>query len=145
MRLIKYAVIVSAISLFAIACDNSTSTNQTSNGATQPATVASPAPAAANAPASRLDSARATFSAACARCHKENGEGGLFELEDQKLKVPSLREGEAVEDTDRQLARQIANGGKGMPAFKSRLSQEQIEDLVRFIREEFQGRAAAGK
>jgi dTDP-glucose 4,6-dehydratase len=38
------------------------------------------------------------------------------------------------------FARQIANGGDGMPAFKNRLDQQRIDALVRFIRHEFQGK-----
>ena len=59
-------------------------------------------------------------------------------MKGKRLKVPSLRTGGAVKDSDAELGRQIANGGDGMPAFKERLSPDQISELVRFIREELQ-------
>ena len=55
-----------------------------------------------------------------------------------------MREGHALKHTDEQLANKIANGEDEMPSFKNRLSPEQIDDLVRFIRSEFQGRPPAG-
>jgi len=143
MKLFKVALVISVVMIFVAACGNSTGINQTSGNNAQPT---APTTAGADSPpaADTLAAARMTFNAACVRCHKADGEGGLLEIDDLKLKVPNLREGGALEETDTRLAAQIASGGKGMPAFKSRLSPEQIGDLVRFIREEFQGRATTG-
>ena len=141
MKSIKLALTVSALALF-IACTSS-STNQTANVTTQPAPAATATtPTGPPVPSDELAAARTTFSQVCARCHKENGEGGAFELEGVKLKVPNLREGHVVKDSDEELAEQIADGGDGMPAFKKRLSQEQIDNLVRFIRRDLQGGGA---
>jgi cytochrome c6 len=90
-----------------------------------------------------LAAARVTFADSCALCHKENGEGGLVKIEDKHLKVPALTKGHALGHTDAELAKQIANGGEGMPAFKDKLKPEQINDLVSFIRKQFQAGAAA--
>ena len=50
----------------------------------------------------------------------------------------------ALEDYfDEQLATKIQNGGDGMPAFKTKLDQQKIDALVRLIRHDFQGQAAA--
>ena len=62
----------------------------------------------------------------------------MVEIKGKSLKVPSLKTGGAVKDSDRELSSQIANGGDGMPAFKERLNPDQISELVRFIREELQ-------
>jgi len=37
--------------------------------------------------------------------------------------------------------KQIEKGGDGMPAFKGKLSAQQITDMISFIRHEFQGGA----
>ena len=143
MKFIKLALTVSALGLF-IACTSS-NTNQTTSVTTQPSPAAPAMTPTTTTPSpeDELAVARATFSQVCARCHKENGEGGAFELEGVKLKVPNLREGHVVKDSDKELAEQIADGGDGMPAFKKRLSQEQIDNLVRFIRRDLQGGAAS--
>src|SRR6266542_4908704 len=84
--------------------------------------------------------ARATFVKNCKTCHGEKGDGGRVKLEDgTKLKVPSLREGHALRHPDSDFLKQITKGGEGMPAFKDKLKPEEIDDLIRFIRHEFQG------
>ena len=84
--------------------------------------------------------ARATFDKNCKGCHGETGTGGPVKLEDgTKLKVPSLREGHALHHPDSDFVKQITKGGDGMPAFGAKLKPDQINDLIRFIRHEFQG------
>jgi mono/diheme cytochrome c family protein len=81
---------------------------------------------------------RPIYAEACARCHKLDGEGGTVEVLGKKLKVPSFKQGHALKHTDEEFAKQIAEGGDGMPAFKDRLDKEKINALVRLIRKEFQ-------
>jgi mono/diheme cytochrome c family protein len=143
MKHLKLALLISAIATFAAACasTNTTVSNGNSNAAN---TASTPAAAAVNttapAPASDdLASARSTYKAVCARCHQENGEGGTVELDEGgALKVPSFKTGHGLTHTEAQFARQIAKGGDGMPAFEKRLTPEQINGLVRFIRQEIQ-------
>lgn len=40
---------------------------------------------------------------------------------------------------------QILKGGDGMPTFKEKLSRDDINHLVRFIREDLQGNARASQ
>jgi mono/diheme cytochrome c family protein len=84
--------------------------------------------------------ARTLFEKNCQTCHGSNGEGGPVKLEDgTKLKVPSLREGHALRHPDADFVKQITKGGDGMPAFGEKLKTEEINDLIKFIRHEFQG------
>src|SRR5215510_4199061 len=102
--------------------NNSTANNQVSN--------ATPDPFAAT---------RGVFVKNCQNCHGPNGVGGPVKLEDgTKLKVPSLREGHALRHPDSDFVKQIEKGGDGMPAFKDKLNQQQVGDLIKFIRNEFQ-------
>lgn len=100
----------------------------------------SPAAAAPTATPDEFASARANFAKHCAVCHGENATGGRVEVEGRKLKVPSLKEGHALEHTDAQLVKQVTDGDDEMPAFKEKLKPEEIAELVRFIRKEFQGK-----
>ena len=143
MRHLKLALLISAITTFAVACastnttvlvDNSNNTDTNSNAAAA-ANTATNAPAASD----ELASARATYKAVCARCHQENGEGGTVEFDEGgTLKVPSFKTGHGLTHTEAQFARQIAKGGDGMPAFEKKLTPEQINGLVRYIRQEIQ-------
>jgi mono/diheme cytochrome c family protein len=145
MKPVKLVFVIAALTLFAMACNN-TNTN-TANTGTQPTPAASPAATAApSSTPDQLAAARGIYADSCALCHKENGEGGMVKIEDKRLKVPALTMGHALGHTDEQLAKQIANGGDGMPAFKDKLKPEQINDLVGYIRKQFQaGAAAPGK
>jgi mono/diheme cytochrome c family protein len=86
--------------------------------------------------------ARTIFGKDCKECHAENGQGGPVTLKDgTKLKVPTLREGHALRHNDAEFVKQITKGGDGMPAFADKLKAEEINDLIKFIRQEFQGGA----
>ena len=54
-------------------------------------------------------------------------------------KVPTFREGHALKHPDSDYVKQITKGGDGMPAFDKKLTPEQMTDLIKFIRHEFQG------
>jgi mono/diheme cytochrome c family protein len=71
-------------------------------------------------------------------CHGPRGEGKQIGA----LKVPALSEGRPVTDPDARLFTQIHDGGGGMPTFKYTFTDEQIQDLVRFLRTELQVKAA---
>lgn len=136
MRLVKLALSICAASFLVNACTQPTTvtTNQTA-----PTVAASPA-AKTIAPTDELAAARANFQKNCMGCHVEDGTGGVKTVDGKKLRVPNLREGHALKDPDEDFVKQIMNGGDGMPAFKDKMSPEQINELVRFIRKEFQGK-----
>ena len=140
MKLHKIALAAFAALPFAAACD-STQTAQNSGANARPtaaATTSTPAPAPTP---DELASAAADYSQFCIKCHKADGTGGTVELDEgETIKVPSLRE-HGLKDSDAHLAKQIAEGGDDMPPFKKRLDQQRIDNLVRYIRREFHGRA----
>lgn len=90
-------------------------------------------------PSAASNKTRELYAKNCAACHQPDGEGGMVKLEDQKLKVPSLKSDRARRHSDESMIHQILKGGDGMPAFKEKLNLNDSNDLVRFIREELQG------
>jgi len=72
-----------------------------------------------------IASSRAVYLQHCAACHGRGGAGSPDG-------APALK-GSAM--TEQRAAKVIAGGGEGMPAFKGRLTQKQITDLARFIRQ----------
>jgi mono/diheme cytochrome c family protein len=113
------------------------------SGCNKPAEIANNAPAASPTSKPTVDefaTARATFKKDCSVCHGEDGTGGLKTVEGKKLKVPNFREGHALKHPDEDFVKQITNGGDGMPKFKDKLTPQEMNDLVRFIRHEFQGK-----
>jgi cytochrome c551 len=139
MRSVKLLFIVAALALFALACGDAANTNQTANTANTANTTQPPANTNSAqtqpSPADNMTSARAVYAAECARCHGINGDGGTVTVLKKKLKVPSLKTGHALDHTEEQLAKQIRDGGDGMPAFKDQLKPEEINTLVQLIKE----------
>ena len=135
MNSAKFAAIMLVIGCLTAACKSSDTltTNQT-----QPS--ASPATAAAPGTPDPFEKAYLNFQQNCQECHGEKGQGGTVEIKGRKLKVPSLRDGHALDHPDEKFVKQITEGDDEMPAFKDKLSPAEINELVAFIRKELQGK-----
>jgi len=136
MKLISLALLCVAIALVAVACTETSTTTNTNTART----AASPAAPAATATPDPLAGARANFTKNCEPCHGANGEGGLVKVDNKQIKVPSLKSDHAIKHTDDQIAKMITNGEEAMPAFKDKMSQPEIADMVKFVRTHFQGK-----
>ncbi len=67
----------------------------------------------------------------CAECHGANGEGTKKGL--------SFLKGHALHHSEAEFIKQVTNGeGEKMPAFKDKLSTEQIAEVVKFVRNDLQ-------
>ena len=130
MKLLILALIISAIFIMS-GCSKTETANANAPGKTTTPATATP---------DELAFARANYAKHCSACHGDEGKGGLVKVEDVKLKVPSLREGRASRLTDEKMAKQIAEGGDGMPKFQDKLSPDEINAMVRFVHHEFQGK-----
>lgn len=84
---------------------------------------ASPAPAGGDA-----DKGAAIFAQNCAGCHGDNAQGGSV--------GPSLVTAELKAQSDDFFRQTILNGraGTAMPAWEGRLSAQDIEDVIAFLR-----------
>ncbi|HSE17639.1 MAG TPA: cytochrome c [Pyrinomonadaceae bacterium] len=136
MKLISFALTCVAIALFASACTETPTTTST-NTSRAAASPAAPAPTATPDP---LATARANYAKHCEACHGPNAEGGPVKVENKQIKVPSLKRDHAVKLSDDHIAKMITNGEEEMPPFKDKMSQQEIADLVKFVRKEFQGK-----
>jgi cytochrome c551 len=129
------ALVAAAGFLFVAACKNeptktAVNTSPNSNSATSQSTP------------DQFAAVKKIYGKDCQECHGPKGEGGSVKLQDgSKLKVPSLREGHALRHTDAEFVKQINKGGDGMPAFADKLKPEEVNDLIKFIRREFQAGA----
>jgi mono/diheme cytochrome c family protein len=130
MKLGILALTIIFASLFVSSCSKNGNEN-ISNGSPPPKATATP---------DEFAFARANYAKHCSTCHGAEGKGGLVQVDNTKLKVPSLTEGHALKHVDQDFVDQIENGGDGMPKFKDKLSADEIKALVRFVRHEFQGK-----
>ena len=128
----RLAITIIGLSLLATTACKQQSTTTSSNTSAKPGASSTP---------DQFANARGYYAKDCQNCHGANGEGGPVKLEDgTKLKVPSLREGHALRHSDEEFTKQITKGGDGMPAFEKKLTPDQMKDLIRFIRHEYQGK-----
>jgi mono/diheme cytochrome c family protein len=134
MKLTLLALGCVVLTLIAIACtENATPTNTS----TPHNAAASPSPAAS---VDEFAHARAIYGKNCEACHGPNAEGGLAKVDNKQIKVPSLKSDHAVKHTDEKLMKTITGGEEDMPAFKDKLTQDEISQMVRYIRKVVQGK-----
>jgi mono/diheme cytochrome c family protein len=140
MKILKIVLVLIALSLFIFACSQNPTTNTitTNNSAT---TGNANSAAQPKATVDELSNARRIYMGSCVNCHKEDGTGGVAEIEGKKIKVPDFTSDKLKKEPDAEFIEIIKNGekGDGMPAFKDKLSEEDIKNLVKFIRRDFQG------
>jgi len=133
MKSIRLTLLCALVALLTFACTEAT---PPTNSITTSTATASPA---ATATPDEFAAARANYKKNCESCHGEKAEGGIVKVDNKKLKVPSLKTAHAIHHPDADLVKKINTGGDGMPAFKDKLKPEEIQELVRLIRKEFQG------
>jgi mono/diheme cytochrome c family protein len=136
MKLIALALTCVAIGLAASACtETATPTNtNTSSAATSPA---APSPAAS---VDEFATAKANYQKHCEACHGPEATGGLVKVDNKQIKVPSLKAEHALKHTDDQITKMITNGEEEMPAFKNKMSSQEIAEMVRYVRKQIQGK-----
>lgn len=132
MKLTLLALCCVVLALVAIGC---TETASPTNTATPRTTAAASPSASPSASADEFAHAKQLYAKNCEGCHGPNAEGGLAKVNNKQIKVPSLKADHAVKHTDEQLTKMITNGEEEMPSFKDKLSQDEINQMVRYIRQ----------
>jgi mono/diheme cytochrome c family protein len=84
-------------------------------------------------PAKAQETGESLFKGKCAMCHGPDGAGKT--TMGQMLKIPDLRSVQVQKETNAQLTEIITKGKQKMPAYGDKLSKEQVEKLVTYIRE----------
>ena len=134
MRTTRFVLFVVVTLIIGLACNRAPADGPVQ---TRPSTTASPQTGVA---ADEFAATRAIFKEHCVQCHGDDASGGRVQVEGREIKVPNLTGEHARKPTDEKIAAKISEGDDEMPAFKDKLSPQQIQELVRFIRNEFQGR-----
>jgi len=76
--------------------------------------------------------AAAVYKANCAMCHGAAGDGNT--PAGKKFNVPSFSTPTAVNESDATLLSVVKDGKGKMPAWKSKLTDDQVKGVVAFIR-----------
>ena len=141
MNLLKICTII-LLTGFVYACTSATQTNTVSNTAVTTNTQQSPSASqpTASSNSAEVVTGRKLYMDNCAACHKENGTGGKMEIEGKRINPDNLTSSKIKAFTDEKITRYIVNGvpDEGMPAFKDKLNEAQIAEIVEFVRSDIQ-------
>lgn len=77
------------------------------------------------------NSAASTYKTNCVSCHGQDGRGSAV---GKSLHAADFHSAQVQQQSDAQLANVVAAGRGNMPAFATRLSKDQIDALVKYIR-----------
>ena len=138
MKSLKIGLILLTAAFFAFACGQTRMTEvniKNANNAVVVANTDSPPPAI-----NELAAARRHYSEMCIKCHKEGGFGGISEVDGKKIKAPNFTSERMIKDDGADWLEAIQNGipDDGMPAYKDKLSEPEMKDLIKLIRKDFQ-------
>ena len=73
-----------------------------------------------------------SFKAKCAMCHGADAAGKT--VMGEKLGIKDLRSAEVQKQSDADLAQIISKGKNKMPAYEGKLSNDQVQNVVAYIR-----------
>jgi mono/diheme cytochrome c family protein len=83
-------------------------------------------------PARAQETGESLFKGKCSMCHGPDGAGKT--MMGEKLKIPDLNSAAVQKKTDADLRTIIVKGKNKMPAYETKLTKEQIGELVACIR-----------
>ena len=103
------------------------------------AAVAHPTPSPTATP-DEMSGLRELYRSNCAECHKDSGKGGSAVVNGREIDAEDLTNSRMAKRSDAKLYDEIAEGAEdeGMPAFRGKLSESQINGIIRYIRTELQ-------
>lgn len=138
MNLLKIALLISGLTIFIAACGDTATKPNTNKPANQPANNTTSAQPSATK--DEMASAAVIYKEKCSRCHKEDGTGGKVDIEGTTINAEDLTSDKMKNMDDAKYIKILNEGIKdeGMPAFKGKLTDDEMKSVVAYIRKEFQ-------
>lgn len=131
--MLKMLAIVAVVSVgFGASCSADPTPQQNANS--KPATAVTPQ---FSETIIEPEGGKELFAMNCMICHKETGKGGPVSIAGKQLNADDLTSQKMKDKTDEQLMGYVRDGvvDKGMPAFKDKLSEDEMTLIVTRIRE----------
>jgi mono/diheme cytochrome c family protein len=137
MKNFKLFVAVFAVSLYTASCSQTATPNAANGANSANSRAGSPAmstPAAT--PPERAMDAKEIYAMNCMICHKDTGKGGKVTIEGKAITPDDLTADKFKKMTDEKLIGYVTNGieDEGMPAFKDKLTPEEIRSVITHVR-----------
>jgi mono/diheme cytochrome c family protein len=133
MYFLKLSVTIFTLGIFIFSCSQASNSPVTKANATN---ANQAAPVAAATPMDEMAMAQDMYKKNCMICHKETGKGGKVTVEGKELEPQDLTSDKFKKRDDDKLAKNIGDGSPddGMPAFKKKLSDDQIRTIIKYVR-----------
>jgi cytochrome c6 len=77
----------------------------------------------------------ATFKSKCTLCHGADGSGNT--TLGKQLQAANLRSKEVQKKSDAELHKTVHDGNGNMPPFQDQLSEDEIMQVIKYVRQEF--------
>lgn len=139
MNYLKIGLISTIALIFAFACtSNEQVVTNPANDADQIAeNTTAPSPVATM---DELAAGRNLYKENCARCHQDDGTGGKVTIDGETLDPDNLTTDKMKKEPDAEYIEHITEGipDEGMPSFKDKLSNEEMKEIVKYIRQDLQ-------
>jgi mono/diheme cytochrome c family protein len=84
-------------------------------------------------PAHTQETSETLFKGKCGMCHGPDGSGKT--MMGEKLKIPDLQSADVQKKSDVDLKAIIIKGKNKMPGYETKLSKEQVDKLVAYLRD----------
>jgi len=136
MKPIKIVLILVTATMFAIGCSQAV-TIPNSNGSTANANkTAEPSPAQKASPLDEVTIAKNLYTTHCMTCHQESGKGGKTTVDGKQIDPDDITTPRQQAKSDEKIYGYIHDGfpDDGMPAFKDKLSDDEIKLVVKHVR-----------
>lgn len=134
-----YLKIVFVVAALAIAVPFLACGSATGSGAAAEVSNPTPSPSASSTP-DTLAASRDLYKTNCSKCHQDSGKGGKVTVDGKQINAHDLTSDKMKKRDDDKFRDDILEGSPddGMPAFKGKLNDAQISDIIKYIRTELQ-------
>lgn len=131
MRKIKFVTILVSAAMFAVACGQATNTSNSRTNAANTSATPAQTPIVSRAP-----DGKELYALNCMICHKETGKGGKLTVEGKAINPDDLTHDKFKKMADEKIIGYVTNGveDEGMPAFKDKMTPEEIRAVVAHVR-----------
>ena len=139
MKLIVFFTVLATVALI-VACGSNTTVNVNTANRSSNTAAASTSDPVTSASNDEMASAKKLYTDNCAKCHKDDGTGGKVTVEGRTMEPDNLTDKRRKALSDEKIIKFIHDGieDEGMPAYKDKLSQDEMKQIVRYVRVEIQ-------
>jgi mono/diheme cytochrome c family protein len=130
MKFLQFALVAITVTIFIAACgqpgDPPMKAAATPTGLTEPPAEGKP----------EVASEKELYAANCMICHRDTGKGGKITMAGKTIRPDDLTSAKMKQHTDDKLFSHISDGieDEGMPAFKEKLTPDEIKAIVKYLR-----------